>query len=87
MTTQSTDEDIISLPDAPAIPGLRFRHFRGDSDFPLMVAVLEASGPVDQPDHIPTVEELAHRFSNLKNCDPYQDVLVAEIAGRCADAA
>lgn len=24
------------LPDAPAIPGLNFRHFRGESDYPLM---------------------------------------------------
>lgn len=31
----------IDIPDAPAVPGLTFRHFRGESDYPAMVDVLD----------------------------------------------
>jgi hypothetical protein len=40
--------DAIVLPDAPPIPGLTFRPFRGESDYPGMVAVHEASKEVDR---------------------------------------
>jgi len=35
--------DTLIVPDAPAIRGLTFRHFRGVTDFPHMMAVIAAS--------------------------------------------
>ena len=32
----------ICVPGAPAIPGLTFRPFRGEADYPVMVAILDA---------------------------------------------
>jgi ribosomal protein S18 acetylase RimI-like enzyme len=73
--------DTITLPDAPDIPGLTFRAFRGESDYPGMVAVFEASKEADRFDWVITVEETRRKFAHLHNCDPRQDMIVAEVDG------
>ncbi len=40
--------NIIKPSNAPAIPGLSFRHFMGESDYPKMVKVIEASAGADK---------------------------------------
>jgi ribosomal protein S18 acetylase RimI-like enzyme len=72
----------INLPDAPEIPGLVFRPFAGESDFPGMVAVFEASKDIDRFDWVITVDDVRREFDHLHNCDPYQDMLIAEIDGQ-----
>jgi ribosomal protein S18 acetylase RimI-like enzyme len=81
MTADSKSESLIVVSGAPAIPGLIFRRHRGEADYPLMVALLDACNVADRNDYINTVEEVALVFSYLKNCDPYQDMLFAEVAG------
>jgi GNAT superfamily N-acetyltransferase len=71
----------ISVPGAPAIPGLAFRRFRGEADYPVMVAILDACNVADDIDYINTVEEVAWVFAHLTNCDPEQDMLFAEVEG------
>jgi ribosomal protein S18 acetylase RimI-like enzyme len=73
---------IITLPDAPPVPGLAFRNFRGPSDFPKMVAVIAGSKDADQIERVDTVEDVARNYSHLVNCDPYRDVLLAEVDGQ-----
>jgi ribosomal protein S18 acetylase RimI-like enzyme len=70
------------LLDAPDIPGLTFRAFRGESDYPGMVAVFEASKDVDRFDWVITVDDIRRKFAHLHNSNPYQDVIVAEIDGQ-----
>lgn len=72
----------IVLPDAPPIPELIFRPFQGESDYPGMVAVFEASKEIDRFDWVITVDDVRREFDHLTNCDPYRDMLVAEIDGR-----
>jgi len=72
----------VVLPDAPPIPGLTFRRFGGESDYPGMVAVFEASKEVDRFDWVITVDDVRREFDHLHNCDPYQDMLIAEIDGQ-----
>jgi len=72
----------IALPAAPDILGLGFRPFGGESDYPGMVAVFEASKGVDRFDWVITVDDVRREFDHLHNCDPTQDMLVAEIDGR-----
>ncbi|MBE9525070.1 MAG: GNAT family N-acetyltransferase, partial [Chloroflexi bacterium] len=72
----------VNIPSAPIIPGLTFRAFRGESDFPHMVAVIEGSKKHDQGERVITAENLANHFKHLDNCDPYQDMLFAEIDGQ-----
>jgi mycothiol synthase len=71
----------IILPDAPPIPGLTFRRFGGEPDYREMVAVFEASKEVDRFDWVITADDVRREFDHLHNCDPYQDMLVAEIEG------
>jgi mycothiol synthase len=69
----------IHVSGAPPIPGLAFRRFRGEADYPLMVAILDTCNVADRLDYINTVEEVAWVFSHLENCDPKQDMLFAEV--------
>ncbi|MCI0476617.1 MAG: GNAT family N-acetyltransferase [Anaerolineales bacterium] len=72
---------LIQVRDAPAIPGLTFRRFRGPADYPAMVAILDACNIADHLDYINTVEEIAFVFAHLTNCDPVRDMLFAEVNG------
>lgn len=71
--------NLIDLPNAPSIPGLRFRRFRGASDFAPMAAIMRAAADVDGLRHASTAEDIAHQFAHLTNCDPYTDMIFAEV--------
>jgi len=75
----TTINDEIKIPYAPAMPGLIFRHFRGDSDFPRMVAVIAASAKADQIERVDSVEVIKQNYANLKNCDPATEMIMAEV--------
>jgi mycothiol synthase len=82
MTEQATAGGKIEVEGAPEIQGLSFRHFGGEADFAQMVEVADASRAADQVEEVDTVEVLARRYSNMKNFDPYRDVIVVEVDGR-----
>lgn len=71
----------IHLPSAPALPGLGFRRFQGDSDFPLMVPVANACFAADNTEIVRAVDETRKSYSELVNCDPYDDMILAEMDG------
>jgi ribosomal protein S18 acetylase RimI-like enzyme len=71
----------LNLPDAPSIPGLAFRGFRGEVDYPAMVAVITSAKTVDQIERVDSVERVAQYYSHLVNSDPYHDMLFAEVDG------
>ncbi|MBI3241642.1 MAG: GNAT family N-acetyltransferase [Chloroflexi bacterium] len=73
--------ELISIPNAPAIPSLAFRGFRGESDFPGMVAALNASEATDGVERVITVEDIANNYAHLVNCDLARDVVLAEVNG------
>jgi mycothiol synthase len=77
-----TDARIISVANAPDIPGLLFRHFRGDEDFPQMVVVGGASETFDGEEYIHTAESVSRNYDCNYTFDRYQDVVMAEIAGQ-----
>lgn len=81
MTTILNAQSLIAVPCAPAIPGLSFRRFQGEADYPLMVAILDACNAADRLDYINSVGEVAMVFSHLTNCDPERDMLFAEVDG------
>ena len=79
--TQTTER--VELPDAPAIPGLTFRHFRGEADYPAMLAVNSGSKIADGLEHdLQTLDTLRGVYNNSTNHDLYQDQLLAEVAGQ-----
>ena len=73
----------ISITDPPEIPGMIFRHFIGQSDYAPMGAVLTASSKADNQEREVSGEDIATAFSQyLTNCDPYTDIIIAEISGK-----
>ena len=74
--------DTINIPNAPQIPGLIFRHFRGEADYPAMAALIAACKVVDGEERATGVEEIALTYRHLENCDPQTDMLFAEVDGQ-----
>jgi len=81
MNTQPKQGNIL-LHNAPSIPGLTFRGFRGEIDFPLMLAVIHGSKDVDCIERSETLEEIKNNYQHLVNCDPFQDMLFAGMEGQ-----
>ena len=82
MTMETIVDDIRYVEDTPDVPGLVFRGFRGEVDFPAMLAVIEASKEADDIERTASVEAIAHNYRHLQNCDPYRDMLFAEVDGK-----
>lgn len=71
----------IMINPMPTINGLRFRKFAGDSDFPIMVSIVEAASKADGDDFAVTLESIKHDYQHLTNSDPFKDMIFAEIDG------
>ncbi len=72
----------IDVPGAPEIPNLSFRTYRGESDCAPMLAVIEASKTIDQDEWSPSIEDISRTYRYLRNCDPFEDMVFAEIDGQ-----
>jgi mycothiol synthase len=81
MTDSRTDDGRILPPDAPAVPGLSFRRFAGEADFPSMVAVMKAAKIADGLEETSTPDDVSRTYRHLVNCNPDRDMLVAEVDG------
>ena len=81
MTELTLTQECIQIPGAPQIPGLKFRHYRGDSDLPGMVKLNNLTYLADQTGELETLDQLSHHFAHLKNCDPQKDVVLGELDG------
>ena len=82
MTTLELDTHILLVPDAPALPGLTFRRFHGESDFPKMITVIDGCKAVDKMERALSAEDIARFYAHLTNCDPRQDMLFVDMGGR-----
>lgn len=71
----------IQLPSAPDIPGLVFRRFRGEADYPHILACINGSKGADGIERGDTLEDVANNYAHLNNCDPYQDMVFIEVRG------
>jgi GNAT superfamily N-acetyltransferase len=65
----------------PEVPGLVFRRFRGEADYGNILAIISASKLADQVERADTLEDIARNYSHLVNCDPYRDMIFAEVRG------
>ena len=72
---------VLALADAPAIPGLAFRGYRGPEDLPAMLRVYTAAHEADGLEEVTTLEDLQRNYATLVNCDPARDILLAEVDG------
>ena len=77
----------LTLPDAPAIPGLRFRRFRDTSDWAALAELHRAAAMADEDDDIPTPEILQITLEHKAGFQLGRDLLLAEVDGQVvADA-
>lgn len=77
MTTKKIDKLTI-----PSNQGFLSRPFQGKSDFPKMAAIIQACSMADQNDSVVTEESLRHEYRYLTHCDPYQDMIFAEVGNQ-----
>jgi mycothiol synthase len=73
--------DEITLANIPDVPGLRFRHFRGEVDFPAMTEVLNASWQADGIDQVYTAERFAAAYTASPIFDPARQIILGEVDG------
>ena len=71
----------VPIPDAPAVPGLRFRHYRGEEDLPVMLEVYAAAHEADGLEDVTTLDQMKLNYATLVNCDPQRDIVLAEVDG------
>jgi mycothiol synthase len=73
----SNVQAFITLPDAPAIPGLVFRLFQGEVDFPIIEAVRKKVQAADGDIWLPGPDTDPNDV-----CNPLQDCLMVEVEGQ-----
>lgn len=79
--SSADDHGVVDVVDAPAIPGLRFRRYRGPIDHEGMVRVANAQAAADGDPERVTVAGIDSEYKELTNCDPDRDVLIATVDG------
>ena len=82
MDRETLPTDTIVLSWAPEQQAVTFRRFRGDEDYANILAAINGSKAADGTERADTLEEVAHNYSHLVNCDPYRDMLFAEVGGK-----
>lgn len=73
---------MIEIKNAPSIPDLRFRNFQGESDYAQIATVLSASEAADNMKRNVSADNIATAYQHLTNCDPFKDILIAEVSGQ-----
>ena len=86
MTPTDTATVELTLPDAPAIPGLRFRRFRDASDWAPLADLQKAVAIADQDDEIQSPENLRIDVENKPGFVIARDLLIAEVDGQIVGA-
>lgn len=81
MTPMPNPSKAIHLEEALSVRNLSFRHFQGEADYPQMAEVFSRSWDADGKPVTLTAEDAARLYSNMRNFDPYQDLLIAETTG------
>jgi len=71
----------LTIPEAPSIPGLTFRYFRGEPDYSVIMDVFNACKDCDGVEYTMSLESIAHHFEHLERSNPFTDMIFAEVDG------
>ena len=82
MLAKQSESNTIAVPEAPTVAGLTFRHFRGEADYPAMLSLIEGCKEADGIERTDSLEDITRNYRHLTNCDPYEDMLFAEVNGQ-----
>jgi mycothiol synthase len=64
------------------VPGLVWRGFMGESDYPNILKIIHGSRELDGLERAETLADIANNYAHLVNSDPYHDMLFAEVSGK-----
>ena len=78
----STQVKEIVIENAPEIPELVFRCFRGKVDYPVMAEIINAANQADGDEQIARVEDIAINYEHIQRSDPDKDMVFIEIDGQ-----
>jgi GNAT superfamily N-acetyltransferase len=81
MTEAAAASDFQTTAALPPIPGLRFRHFAGPSDYPGMNDAANDARTANDDHFITPLEGFANFYENLTNCDRDRDLFIVEVDG------
>jgi GNAT superfamily N-acetyltransferase len=73
--------EALNVENAPAIHGLTFRRYRGTEDHPALIALYNAIYEYANIPERETPEEFDIRYANLRNCNLFEDMILAEANG------
>jgi len=82
MKEDDRPEDAIEVPDAPPVPGLTFRRYRGDEDVPRFHAIHDATKETDGISWTETLEDFQNAYSHMINTDVERDIVAVEVDGQ-----
>lgn len=74
--------DTIDIPEAPAIDGLRFRHYRAAADHEAMADLNTVTRAANGMVEVTTAAQIANDYPHLQNCDLERDWIGVELEGR-----
>jgi mycothiol synthase len=74
--------ETLSIPNAPAVPGLVFRRFCGEADYQHIVDIINAEYEADHIDMHMTLKDVVNNYRHLENCDTRKDMLFVETDGQ-----
>jgi mycothiol synthase len=69
------------MPDAPPIPGLRFRPFDIERDLAPFADLVDEANVADEDDYVPSVDDLRNELTHHADFDAARDMVVAELDG------
>jgi mycothiol synthase len=79
--TVTDDTARLDLPESPRIPGLRFRRFTGDPDFPALAELMTTANLADGIEEVPDAAILRAEYERHEGFDPHADTIFAEVNG------
>ncbi|HKJ27107.1 MAG TPA: GNAT family N-acetyltransferase [Anaerolineales bacterium] len=80
----TTKLDTLNIQPPQEIPGLIFRHFRGDEDYPSMLKTYKLSMEADKLEAAESLEDFINSFNFLTRCNPETDIVLVESDGENA---
>ena len=73
--------DFATTATLPPIPGLRFRHFAGPSDYPAMNDTANVARQANDVHFITPLDGFANFYEHLEHCDKARDLFIVEVDG------
>lgn len=65
----------------PNLPGLVLRGFQGEEDYQNILDIINSAKDADGVQRSDTLEQIKNNYAHLHNCNPYEDMLFAEVEG------